>query len=181
MSMPPGFAEGLDRVAIVAGECAAAIDCGRVENQVFAALKRIDPLPFEVEPPAVTRSKLMEAGQLAYEDARAAEFAELLGVDALLVVSVPAAEQEMAPGWGGIASPVSRVRAEVFLRAADSRIAARGGGGGQAGTLVDRAVAEMIERIFDRRTTGEKLRAEAKRKAEAGVPGTPSATRPRAQ
>lgn len=165
MSLQPGFADGLDRIAIVTEDCVPTIDCGRAENLVFAALRRIDPLPFTVEAPAVTRSRLMDAGLVQYDAGESAKLVELLGVDGFLVVRVLAAERESLPAGGS----TSRVRVEVhFTRAADGRVAGSGGGGGQTmapGTTIDQAVAETIERIFAPRTTGEKLRAEAKRKA----------------
>jgi hypothetical protein len=152
VTAPPGFADGLTRVVVLAVECHESVDCGQVEDRIAEELGNVKA-PFEVVEPKKVREELFALGHADYDEAVRAALLEKLGVDGVLELRVPFANRGDGPGG----RRRSEVQLSLRLVTVDGalRLNARGSGrplnvvsGTErvAGTVVEHILAEAFPR-----------------------------------
>jgi hypothetical protein len=152
VTAPPGFADGLGRVAVLAVACHESVDCAQVEDAAAEELANRRP-PFAIVPPARVREALFAAGASELTDELRAALLDELGADGVLEIRVPFANR--GDGFGGRRR--SEARVEVRLVARDGRLLMTGRGTGRPKNVVsgsERVAATVVEKILVKAFSG---------------------------
>jgi hypothetical protein len=152
VTAPPGFADGLTRVVVIAVACHESVDCAQVEDTVAEELANNKP-PFKIVPPGELRKELFARGATAWsEDLRPAVL-EKLQADGVFEIRVPFANR--GDGFGGRRR--SEVRVEVRLVTRDGALRLSGRGSGRPQNVVsgtERVAGTVIEKILEKVFSG---------------------------
>jgi len=151
VTAPKDFATGINRIALVADQCAPQLDCPDVLRRVTATMKSELKLEFVIVADTHVREALFKLGATSFSKEHRAALGEALNLDALMEIDVPFAER--GDGYGGRQG--SETKVEIRLVKPTGEVLMAGSGFGRPNNVVtspervaDRTIKEILEKAF---------------------------------
>jgi hypothetical protein len=117
VTAPPGFADGVKRIAVVTATCHEMLNCPQIEQTVVAKLAQMN-LGIAVVSEAEVRRVLFAKGETAYRTELREQLAGDLQLDALMELEIPYGKR--GEGYGGRRGSEVKVDLRLVCRRARS-------------------------------------------------------------
>jgi hypothetical protein len=148
VTAPPGFADGVKRIAVVTVLCHEMLNCPQIEQTVVAKLAQMN-LGITAVSGTEVRRVLFAKGETAYRTELREQLAADLQLDALMELEIPYGKR--GEGYGGRRG--SEVKVDLRLVRPTGAILMHGTGTGRPKNVVsspERVAGNVVEKILER-------------------------------